>query len=209
MSRHETSAYFHSGAGLSFVFEYLAPTILSALERYCPTERRIFEIGCGDGAFAAELARKGYEVSGIDGSESGIQHANATWPNLNLKKASVDDDLRAAFGTFPIVLSAEVIEHIYLPRTLLRRVWDLLEPNGIAIITTPYHGYFKNLLLSLLNRWDWHFHVNDDYGHIKFFSPTTLMAMAKECGLEPLELIRVGRIPVLAKSMILVARRTR
>jgi 2-polyprenyl-3-methyl-5-hydroxy-6-metoxy-1,4-benzoquinol methylase len=100
MSHHETSAYFHSGAGLSFVFDYLGPAILSALGTCCPTKRRIFEIGCGDGAFAAELARKGYEVSGIDGSESGIQHANATWPNLNLRKASVDDDLRAAFGTF-------------------------------------------------------------------------------------------------------------
>ena len=44
-------------------------------------------------------------------------------------------------------------------------------------------------------------------GHIKFWSMQTLRALLEEAGLEVLCFERVGRIPLLAKSMIAVARK--
>jgi 2-polyprenyl-6-hydroxyphenyl methylase/3-demethylubiquinone-9 3-methyltransferase len=100
-----------------------------------------------------------------------------------------------------------VVEHVYYPRLFARCVFDLLEPGGLAIISTPYHGYFKNLALALAGKMDGHFTVLWDHGHIKFWSVATLTELFREQGM-PLESVdRVGRFPLLAKSMILTFRK--
>ena len=76
-----------------------------------------------------------------------------------------------------------------------------------AIISTPYHGYLKNLALAVTGKLDAHFTALWDYGHIKFWSVRTLSALLREVGLTVEKVFRVGRLPVLAKSMIAVARR--
>jgi len=35
---------------------------------------------------------------------------------------------------------------------------EVIQPGGHIILTTPYHGYLKNLLISLLGMWDRHSH---------------------------------------------------
>jgi 2-polyprenyl-6-hydroxyphenyl methylase/3-demethylubiquinone-9 3-methyltransferase len=75
-----------------------------------------------------------------------------------------------------------------------------LKPGGVIILTTPYHGYLKNLALSLLNAWDKHFTVDWEGGHIKFFSPKTLSAMLKEAGFGEIEFRGAGRLPYLWKT---------
>jgi 2-polyprenyl-6-hydroxyphenyl methylase/3-demethylubiquinone-9 3-methyltransferase len=72
-------------------------------------------------------------------------------------------------------------------------------------MSTPYHGYLKNLAISLVNGWDRHFEVHRDGGHIKFFSKRTLGRMAEEVGFGRQKFYGVGRLPWLWKSMILVA----
>jgi len=54
---------------------------------------------------------------------------------------------------------------------------------------------------------DAHFTVLWDYGHIKFWSMKTLRLLLLEAGFEDVRFLRVGRVPVLAKSMIAVAMR--
>jgi len=79
----------------------------------------------------------------------------------------------------------------------------LLEPGGMAVISTPYHGYLKNLALALSGRMDAHFTALWDYGHIKFCSVKTLTRLFMEQGLRCGRVIRTGRIPALGKSMVL------
>ncbi|HKK16068.1 MAG TPA: methyltransferase domain-containing protein, partial [Gammaproteobacteria bacterium] len=83
-------------------------------------------------------------------------------------------------------------------------IYELLEPGGVAIISTPYHGYFKNLAISIFNKWDKHFSSLWDGGHIKFFSVKTLTLLLRETGFKNIRIYKAGRIPVLAKSMIAV-----
>jgi 2-polyprenyl-6-hydroxyphenyl methylase/3-demethylubiquinone-9 3-methyltransferase len=81
----------------------------------------------------------------------------------------------------------------------------LLEPGGVAIISTPYHGYLKNLAIALMGEMDRHYTALWDHGHIKFWSTRTLGQLLTEVGFKKIEFIRVGRIPALAKSMIAIA----
>ncbi|MGD0444807.1 MAG: methyltransferase domain-containing protein [Edaphobacter sp.] len=58
----------------------------------------------------------------------------------------------------------------------------LLKPGGIIVITTPYHGYLKNLMLAVFGKMDSHFTVLWDHGHIKFWSRRTLAMALTEVG---------------------------
>ncbi len=169
---------------------------------------RAFDLGCGNGATAGMLSDLGFDVTGIDASESGIAHAIASYPRCRFDVASVYDNLPSRYGSFSLVVSLEVVEHLYEPSKLARAVHDLLAPGGMAIISTPYHGYLKNLALAVTGSLDRHFSALWDGGHIKFFSRSTLHQLLSQAGFRDAQILRVGRIPPLAKSMIAITRKT-
>ena len=199
--------YNYCLAGLGCAHDYLLPKVIEILDTAAKgrAARRIFELGCGNGSVANELHKLGFAVQGIDYSESGIRIAREQYPHLKLDVASAYDDLTGKYGKFPFVLSLEVVEHLFFPRKFAKAAYDLLEKGGTVIVSTPYHGYWKNLVLALTGKMDAHFTALWDWGHIKFWSVKTLTALLEEAGFENIRAYRVGRIPVLAKSMIVVA----
>jgi 2-polyprenyl-3-methyl-5-hydroxy-6-metoxy-1,4-benzoquinol methylase len=46
---------------------------------------RVLDVGCGEGVFAAELARAGAQVVGIDAAEEPLRRARARHPQLDLR----------------------------------------------------------------------------------------------------------------------------
>jgi 2-polyprenyl-6-hydroxyphenyl methylase/3-demethylubiquinone-9 3-methyltransferase len=166
---------------------------------------RVFDLGCGNGYIANVLAGNGFDVTGVDPSQEGIAAANQHFPTLKLYRASADDDLPARFGRFPAVISIEVVEHVYDPRGYASAIYDLVEHGGVAVISTPYHGYLKNLAIAALNKWDAHHDPLWAHGHIKFWSIATLTKLLEGAGFRQVSFRRVGRIPSLAKSMIAIA----
>lgn len=188
---------------------YLLPAVNRILERLQgPKGRpRILDLGCGNGSVAAYLTAQGYDVVGIDPSEEGIALGRKAYPHLQLHPGSCYDDLASVYGRFAVVLSLEVVEHVYFPRQYAGTVYSLLEEGGTAIISTPYHSYLKNLALALTGKMDSHFTALWDHGHIKFWSVRTLTQLLKEAHFKTVRFERVGRIAPLAKSMIAVATR--
>ncbi|MFN7731654.1 MAG: class I SAM-dependent methyltransferase [Pirellula sp.] len=205
------SGYGYTDAFAGHAHSYLLPAIESELKRCFrnkpSTERRIFDLGCGNGSVAAHLSQFGYKVVGVDPSSTGISQANTSFPELDLTVGSAYDPLSERFGSFPVVLSLEVVEHVYAPRDYARTVAQLTEPGGTALISTPYHSYLKNLSLAISGKMDDHFTALWDHGHIKFWSIKTLSRLFEEQGMIREKVLRVGRIPVLAKSMILAFRK--
>ena len=122
---------------------------------------------------------------------------------FRLKKDATD--FLKTVGPVDVVLSTEVIEHVYDPRGFLRNCYELLQPGGIIVLTTPYHGYLKNLLLALTGKMDRHFTVLWDHGHIKFWSRKTLTQALQETGFTNIEFAGSGRIPYVWNSMVLKA----
>ncbi|RMG29123.1 MAG: class I SAM-dependent methyltransferase [Methanobacteriota archaeon] len=193
---------------------YLAPIVLGALRAIKQRSRRkslkVLDIGCGNGAFTAMMAREGFEVVGCDYSKSGIEICRSTYPHLNFFQQDINHPLPEHYhGSFDCVVSLEVIEHLFFPRNLFDRAKEALGDEGVLILSTPYHGYIKNLALALANKFDDHWHPLRDYGHIKFFSRRTLSQLVRECGFDVKHFRRVGRVPPLAKSMVIVAKRSR
>jgi 2-polyprenyl-3-methyl-5-hydroxy-6-metoxy-1,4-benzoquinol methylase len=203
----EISGYRYDSADLNESHGYLLPAVERILASSGPAGMRIFELGCGNGSVANYLSAKGYSVTGIDPSEDGIRMARLAYPALDVRLGTAYDDLVSQYGRFPVVLSLEVIEHLFFPRRFAATIRDLLEPGGTAIISTPYHGYWKNLAMALAGRMDAHFTALWDHGHIKFWSFETLAKLLEETGFHDVSFVRVGRVPPLAKSMIAVVKK--
>jgi len=203
------SGYKFRDSGHAGSHDILLPAIRSQLAAFYAKEKekRVFDLGCGNGSIAATLAEDGYEVCGVDPSVQGIAQAKAAFPHLRLEAGSAYDDLVARFGRFPVVISLEVVEHVYAPRDYARTLFDLVEPSGLALVSTPYHGYWKNLALALSGKLDNHFTALWDHGHIKFWSFRTLGLLLQEAGFEHIRFLRTGRVPILAKSMIAIVRK--
>ena len=199
--------YVFDDAGSSPSHAYLWPSLVRLLERHGQAATALFELGCGNGSTARMLSERGFSVTGVDPSASGMQAARAAYPDLDLHEGSSEDDLAARFGQFPTLVSLEVVEHVYAPRRYLQRVDELLQPGGLAILSTPYHGYWKNLAMAVTGKMDAHFTALWDHGHIKFWSIATLTTLVNERSFDVLEIERVGRIPALAKSMVFAIRK--
>ena len=126
------SGYRYDGSALGHAHDYLLPSVfrtLDALNRPAG-ECRLFELGCGNGSVAKVLTQRGWDVTGVDPSTEGIAQARAAYPGLRLSNGSAYDDLAGQFGQFPVVLSLEVVEHVYAPRHYARTVFDLLCGGG-------------------------------------------------------------------------------
>ena len=167
--------------------------------------RSICDLGCGNGHISGRLATLGYDVTGVDASASGIQIARRTYPEARFVKGLIDRDLK--LGSFDLVISSDVIEHLYRPSDLLEAARAQLKLGGQILIGTPYHGYLKNLALAVAGRMDSHFSVLHDGGHIKFFSVSTLSRLLRSHGFTDLRFTFYGRAPLLWKNMICHARK--
>jgi 2-polyprenyl-3-methyl-5-hydroxy-6-metoxy-1,4-benzoquinol methylase len=172
--------------------------------------RRVVDIGCGNGALCRELAGRGHEVVGCEPSAEGVHFARSSAPELVFHQIGVDDDpTRVGEESFDVAIATEVIEHLVRPGDLLRFAKRLLRAGGYVIISTPYHGYLKNLVLALTNKWDAHLSPFWDGGHIKFWSRRTLSQLLNDAGFRVVRFIGAGRLPFLWKSMIIVAQKPR
>ena len=166
--------------------------------------KTVLDAGCGNGNLAADLALAGFEVIGVDGDPKGVEIARAAYPGLDVRVGLFEDEPP---GAFDCVTSTEVVEHLYSPHLLASFCFKALKPGGVLVMSTPYHGYLKNLGLALAGQWDKHFTVNWHGGHIKFWSRATLTRLLEQAGFEVIGFTGVGRFPFLWKSMILTARR--
>jgi 2-polyprenyl-3-methyl-5-hydroxy-6-metoxy-1,4-benzoquinol methylase len=203
------SEYQFFSSKASHTNSYLSPIVLGEIDAHLSADvyRQVFDLGCGNGAFLAELSRRGFQATGIDPSTSGVRQANAAWPHLRVEIGSAYDDLASKFGQYPIVVSLEVVEHLYSPRTFAKSLFDLVTPGGFAIVSTPYHGYLKNLALAVTGNLDAHFTALWDHGHIKFWSVSSLCQLLSEAGFVEIEFRYAGRVYPFSKSMVAVARR--
>lgn len=202
-------SYQYTASNPEVSHQYLYP-IVSSLLKDVPAGAKVLDAGCGNGSFIALFQDRKWKLHGSDLSTTGIEIARTTFPNIDFFLAdgqTLYADFLKTVGQVDVVISTEVIEHLYDPRGFLRNCYELLKPGGVAIFTTPYHGYLKNLLLAITGKMDEHFTVLWDHGHIKFWSRKTLEQALGEAGFRDIEFAGSGRVPYLWKSMVLKARK--
>jgi 2-polyprenyl-3-methyl-5-hydroxy-6-metoxy-1,4-benzoquinol methylase len=174
-----------------------------------PDDSTILDLGCGNGSMLSRLRRQGWRLHGIEVSRSGLAEAQKDHPDIGFSYGDLGADLSSHHlaGKCDVVISIEVVEHIFYPRVFARNCHTFLKPGGMLVISTPYHGYLKNLVLAVTGKMDAHFTALWDCGHVKFWSRKTLTTLLEQAGFRVTAFYGVGRVPLLWKSMILVATR--
>lgn len=110
--------------------------LLQSIERL-PRDLRILELGAGGGFFAAELARKGFtNLTLSDFTATTLAALRERLPDVNLVGA---DGARLPFldGSFDVVISTDVIEHIPEAELHIAEVARILAPRGRYYVKTP------------------------------------------------------------------------
>jgi len=203
-----TQAYFYQpylNTNLGHHYSYLMPMLAKILP---PPDKsiKILDLGCGNRSFTQYLSQQGFEAVGIDPSESGIALAQKNFPEAKFIQGDIYNlPFDRLDHEFHYIISIDVIEHLYLPRIMPQVAKRCLKPNGKLIITTPYHGYLKNIVLSAAGKFDHHFNPLWDGGHIKFFSVKSLTNLLNSEGFENFQFHFAGRLPLLWKNMICIA----
>lgn len=186
--------------------DYLNPAVLELA--LFASGKVVLDAGCGNGELAGFLASNGFEVTGVDADAEGIAIAKQRFPTSEFEVATFDSAVNLGpENGFDIAVSTEVVEHLYSPHELARYCFDALRPGGSLIMSTPYHGYLKNLALAVLGRWARHLSPNWHGGHIKFWDRASLTTLLDEAGFVVTGFRGVGRVPYLWKSMILIAQK--
>jgi len=141
----------------------------------------------------------------------GIARARDRFPNISFAEWSLYDNLCEAIEgieAFDAIVSVEIIEHLYSPRTFMQRALDALRPGGSLILSTPYWGYLKNLVLAISNRTDRSLTALWEGSHIKHWSYHTLRTLGEQQGFEFVAFEGAGRpIPFLWNGMMMVFRK--
>ena len=108
--------YGYNNNAMTYSHSYLANPILNYLDK--SKNRMILDIGCGNGALADFLISKGFNVYGIDASESGIRLANKKHNGRFFVQDLTSDEVPKEISDkiFDTIISTEVIEHLYDPR---------------------------------------------------------------------------------------------
>jgi len=179
-------------------------------------DKRVVDVGCGDGTYTVELLRRSRaaRVLGIDPACKAIEYATAKYRELGPRlefTCGTAADLLAASQTFDIAVYRGVIHHTADPvleiQTAMRlaRTVIILEPNGqnpvlkLLEVLSPYHRSHGERSFSVytIGRWidrsNGQVHLVRFFGLVPVFCPDWLARLGRR--LEPF----VERIPVLRR----------
>lgn len=114
------------------------------MQKFFGKPGRLLDVGCGRGDFLDAFAALGYETAGVDISPA----ASALSGGREVAVADLES-MQAPYplASFEFVFCKSVLEHTRQPVVVLRRVWQMLKPGGLAIIMVPawetgYRGAF-------------------------------------------------------------------
>ena len=167
-----------------------------------PEGANIIDVGCGRGEFCQFFKEELHlHPRGIDVSEAAIRYATQQYPGIQFDALEAQELLSEHARTFDCVFSSEVIEHLFDVGCYLDAVQALLKPDGVFVLTTPFHGLIKNLAIDFFG---YASHYDPLEQHIRFFNRQSLTRCLEASGLTPVTWTGYGRPWPFWKSFFVV-----
>jgi SAM-dependent methyltransferase len=158
------------------------------LDQQLPLEEpcaQILDAGCGEAFFSPLLARRADHTRACDYSPTQIATNCEVHPNINFFVQDLANPITAEPKSFDAVWASDTLSQIINPGFALNEFHRVLKPDGKLLITVPYHGFMKNLMIALF-KWEKHFAVNNP--QIRFFTVKMLTRLVKRVGFRNIEL---------------------
>lgn len=146
--------------------------------------RRALDVGFGNGLVLQHLKGRYQERVGVDIALNA--HAlGLRKQGIKVVKADVAKGLPFKAGRFDLVLSLDVLEHVFDPLAFLLELRRALRPGGRLVISTPNVRYLRQLWrigVQGLGPQTSGEDVGWDGGHLHYFTSTDLLALARQAG---------------------------
>lgn len=145
---------------------------------------RVLDVGCAEGANADVLRASGAtHVAGIELDEGFAAKARERYDEVVC--GAVPDDLAWPDASFDTVLCYDILEHLYDPWSVARRLAALLKPGGRLHLSIP-NARSKELWLPLLLKGRFRYKPEGimDVTHVRFFGRRDAVEMLEAAGLE-------------------------
>lgn len=166
--------------------------------------QEVLDFGCGTGKITREIEKDfpKCKFSGVDVSNIAINIAKKRFPNH--KFFTIEDGYRLPFknDTFDFIIALDVVEHVYNTEKTFSELTRVLKHRGKILISTPYYGFIKNLLIITFG-FDQVF--NPMGQHIRFFSNKSLFSIVKSHGLKIISHGYYGRFYPISRGIYIVA----
>jgi len=152
------------------------------------------DVGCGAGLLAEPLARLGARVTAVDAAPELIAaaqlHARGQGLDVDYRESTVEE----LDGTYDLVTSLEVIEHVADPPSFVKALAARLASGGLMILSTPNRTALSRLVTV---------GIAEAIGAVpkgthdfdKFIAPERMKQLLSEVGLKCLDLEGIAWSP--------------
>jgi ubiquinone/menaquinone biosynthesis C-methylase UbiE len=186
MGNYLETIYFRDEQDEDAYPQKLCDHLINMFSLHPSLKPNILDVGCGKGNQLVGFARRGFMCTGIDRRAECLTEPDKYASRIKLKVCDLEQEIPLLGGSFDIVFSKSVIEHIQNADHVLKEIYRVLKPGGIAILMTP----------------DWnsqHEVFWDDYTHVKPWTRKGLQDAMLMHDFKSVECTLFRQLPILWK----------
>jgi 2-polyprenyl-3-methyl-5-hydroxy-6-metoxy-1,4-benzoquinol methylase len=168
------------------------------MDLYEISNMEILEVGCGCGNFSYQVA-KTFNLHHVTLSDMENYVDKNHFDKNGIKTSFIEMNLESDLNIskqFDLVFNTDVIEHLEKDKKALENMFSLVKVGGLLIVGTPNLYRIGNLMLKLLGKLHFPRKLGEDvYGdciHIREYSPSMLINLAKCCKFKEMKIYKVG-----------------
>jgi ubiquinone/menaquinone biosynthesis C-methylase UbiE len=153
----------------------------------------ILDFGCGKGKILHEMTKINpkADYTGVDVSQNGLNTAKKVIKKAKFALIADGGKLPFKDNSFDFVTALDVLEHVYDTHNAFAELARVLNPNGKILISVPYNGLLKNLIIILFF---YEFIYNPYSPHIRFFTKKSMTSCLADVKLQPERFGYYGRV---------------
>lgn len=113
-------------------------------------DAKVIDLGCGKGDFTLKVKERinCKEIYGVDVWEEALKEAQNK--GIKAEKMDLNEELSFPHGSFDVVVSNQVLEHLFFPSKFLQEVYRILKEDGYAVISSENLSSWDNIISLLL-----------------------------------------------------------
>lgn len=154
-----------------------------------PQGKTALEVGSGGGILTEEIAKMGFQTSGIDPAEESVltasNHARISGLNIQYQLGS-GENLPYPDASFDAVFCCDVLEHVRDLPKVMSEIARVLKPGGVFFYDTLNRTFVSKLVaIKIWQEWDrWSFMPANLHVWKMFIKPSEIKGLLNSHGFE-------------------------
>lgn len=125
----------------------IMPALDAAALGSLPTGAKVLDLCCGDGRLTQLLVKRGYQVTGLDGSQEMLTYAQQRCPAVPFLLADARD-FSLRYRNHAVVSTFDSLNHVLRLSDLAKvfaSVWEALRPGGVFLFDLNHENAYREL----------------------------------------------------------------